>query len=238
MNSIIAPQKPVCVRNLPRKNSTHLNTTRPNCSTSAPRGWLWCCLCLLLISVTPVQATLPGTEELNWGLSLSKFRNMNFDIEAEWPIWHRATAVRAKNQNPTLADAGSLILVFDNEFGLVKTHWASNPIERDETGTKGLETFEQLKDALSKQYGTPQETKEEPSLTLQGFHGNFYQCLQDTTCGQWESMWETPEGGILILELVGLDPGVGFIQLTHQGPNLNDVLRLTHPGLNSKEHEI
>jgi hypothetical protein len=51
---------------------------------------------------------------------------MDFAIEAEWPIWHRATAVRVENQTQTLTGTGSLILVFDKELGLVKTHWASN----------------------------------------------------------------------------------------------------------------
>jgi hypothetical protein len=163
---------------------------------------------------------------------------MGFDIEAEWPIWNRATAVRLDTQTQTLTEAGSLILVFDEKLGLVKTHWASKPIERDETGTKGLQSFDQLKATISQHYGIPQETHEEPSVKLQGFHGNFYQCLQDTTCGQWESIWETPEGGALILELVGLDPGVGFVQMTRQDPNLKETLRLAHPGLYSTEHEI
>lgn len=201
-------------------------------------GWVWFIVCVLVLSVTTVQATLPGSLGLKWGLSLSDFRYMDFDIEAQWHVWHRATAVRLDTQTPTLTEAGSLILIFDEELGLVQTHWASKPIERDETGTKGLQVFDQLKVAISQHYGTPQETHEEPSVKLQGFHGNFYQCLQDETCGQWESMWETPEGGVLILELVGLDPGIGFLQMTHQGPNFKEILRLDRPGLYSTEHEI
>jgi len=164
---------------------------------------------------------------------------MDFAIEAEWPLWHRATAVRLDTaQTQTLTEAGSLILIFDEELGLVTTHWASKPIERDATGTKGLQVFDHLKATISQHYGTPQETHEEPSLKLQGFHGNFYQCLQDSTCGQWESIWETPEGGVLILELVGIDPGVGFAHMTHQSPKLKETLQLANPGLHSKKHEI
>ena len=210
--------------------------------TSAPprrfSGWFWFVFCVLVLSATTVQATLPGSLGLKWGLSLSDFRHMDFDIEAEWPMWHRATAVRLGAQTQTLAGDGFLVLIFDEDLGLVKTHWASKPIERDETGTKGLQVFDQLKATISQHYGTPQETREEPSVKLQGFHGNFYQCLQDQTCGHWESIWETPEGGILILELVGLDPGVGFVYMTHQGPNLKDTVRHAYPELYSKEHEI
>jgi len=205
-------------------------------SSRRSSGWFWFVFYVLVLSTTMVQATLPGSLGLKWGLLLSDFRHMDFAIEAEWPIWHRTTAVRVKDRTETLTEAGALILVFDKELGLVKTHWASKPIERDETGTKGLKSFEQLKATISQQYGAPQENNEEPSLKLQGFHGNFYQCLQDTTCGQWESIWETTDGEVLILELVGLDPGIGFIQLTHQGPNLKNTLR--HPGLDSIEHEI
>ena len=202
------------------------------------RGWFWFVFCLLVLSITTVQATLPGSLGLNWGLSLSDFRHMDFDIEAEWPMWHRTTGVRIGTQTQALAGAGFLVLIFDEYLGLVKTHWASKPIERDETGTKGLQVFDQLKATISQHYGTPQETHEEPSVKLQGFHGNFYQCLQDKTCGQWESMWETPDGEVLILELVGLNPGVGFIQMTHQGPNFKETLQHAHPGLYSTEHDI
>lgn len=201
-------------------------------------GWFWFVFCVLVLSATTVQATQPGSLGLKWGLSLSDFRHMDFDIEAEWPMWHRATAVRLGAQTQTLAGDGFLVLIFDEDLGLVKTHWASKPIERDETGIKGLQVFDQLKATISQHYGTPQETREEPSVKLQGFHGNFYQCLQDQTCGHWESIWETPEGGILILELVGLDPGVGFVHMTHQGPNLKDTVRHAYPELYSKEHEI
>lgn len=210
----------------------------PVFSPWARRAVSWCCFCLLILSCTTVQATLTGSLGLKWGLPLSDFRTMGFDIEAEWPIWHQAMAVRVVDRTPRLAETGSLILVFDNELGLVKSHWASKPIERDETGRKGLETFKKLKAKIFQQYGAPQEVNEKPSLKLEGFHGNFYQCLQDTTCGQWESVWETPEGELLLLKIVGLDPGVGFIQLTQQGPNLNKTLRLAHPGLDSMEHEI
>lgn len=201
-------------------------------------GWSIFWVCVLLFLVTTAHATLPGSLGLKWGLLLSDFRQMDFDIEEEWPMWHRATAVRLGKRSQTLTGAGSVILVFDDELGLIKTHWASKPIDRDETGAKGMQLFEQLKVTLLKQYGTPQETHEEPSVKLQGFHGDFYQCLQDETCGKWESIWETSEGGVVILELVGLDPGIGFVQMTHQGPNLITALKRAHPGLYSEDHEI
>jgi len=193
---------------------------------------------VLILLVTSAQATLPDSLGLQWGLGLSEFRQMDFDIEEEWPIWNRATAILLGERSKKLANAGSLILVFDKEFGLVKTHWASNLIERDEAGTKGMNSFEQLKKSLSQQYGHPDTTHEELSVKLQGFHGSFYQCLQEETCGTWQSIWKTTEGCVLILELVGLNPGVGFIQMTHQGPHLNDSLQLAHPGLSVHDQEI
>ncbi len=235
MNSLPAPPTPQHLHHVEAAPLAKGTAIAPSRRFS---GWFWFVSCVLVLSATTIQATLPGSLGLKWGLLLSDFRHMGFNIEAEWPVWHRATAVRLDTQTQTLTGAGSLILVFDEELGLVKTHWASKPIERDATGTKGLQVFDQLKATISQHYGPPQETHEEPSLKLQGFHGNFYQCLQDSTCGQWESIWETPEGGVLILELVGLDPGVGFAQMTHQGPNLKDTLRHANPGLDSIEHEI
>jgi len=159
---------------------------------------------------------------------------MNFDIEDEWPMGDRATAIRLGEHSQEFANSGSLILVFDQEFGLVKTHFESKLFQRDEPGTKGLEAFERLKTTISKRYGTPDITHEEISVKLQGFHGSFYQCLQEEACGQWQAIWKTPEGGVLTLELVGINPGIGFIQMTHQGPNLANAL--THE-LHSQERE-
>lgn len=200
--------------------------------------WSCVCLCTLIVFSTVAQATLPGLQGLKWGLLLSDFYELDFDIEEEWPLWNRATAVRLGKQAQSLTDAGSLILVFDEEYGLVKTHWASRPIDRDANGSKGMQLFEQLKTSISEEYGTPDETREEAFVKLQGFVGDFYQCLQEETCGQWESIWATPEGGVLVLELIGIDPGVGFVQMTHQGPNLKDTLERAHIGIFSKEHEI
>ncbi len=197
---------------------------------------LWSCAFLLL--AIPAQAILPDALGLKWGLELSDFRQMDFDIQEEWPIWNRATAIRLGTHSQEFTNAGSVILVFDQEFGLIKTHWASKLIERDEDGTKGMKSFERLKQALSQQYGPPDTIHEELSLKLQGFHGSFYQCLEEETCGKWQSIWETSEGGLLILELVGLNQGVGFIQITHQGPHLNNALQLPHPELDAHKQEI
>jgi len=228
-------------RSTPQHKPHQGGTQRSAAWSNAHYGVLSCyglCALFLFIFATSVQATPAYALELKWGLSLSDFRQLNFDIEEEWSIWHRATAVRLGEQAQRLTNAGSLILVFDEEFGLVKTQWAGYPIERDATGAKGIKRFGRLKTTITRQYGVPKETHEEPSVRLQGFHGNFYQCLQNETCGKWETIWETTEGGVLILKLVGLDAGVGFIQLTHQGPNLKDILRRAHRKLGSKEHEI
>jgi hypothetical protein len=163
---------------------------------------------------------------------------MEVEISEEWPIWNRATAVRLGRHSLNLANAGSLILVFDNEYGLVKTHWASKPVERDANGNKGMQLFREFQTKFTKQYGSSQETHEEASIKLQGYIGDFYECLQEKTCGPWESIWETPKGGVLILEIVGLDKSVGFVQITHQGPNLKNSLEHAHPGFPSNEQEI
>lgn len=183
-------------------------------------------------------AMLPEVPELKWGFTLSDFRQLSFDIEEEWTVWNRATAVRLGAQAGTNTKEGSFILVFDEEFGLVKTHWASPPIERDHNGTKGIQSFERMKASIIAKYGQPQETHEDPAVQLNGYHGNFYQCLQDESCGKWNAIWETPEEGLLILELVGLDEGIGFVQMTHQGPNLMKVIQDAHKNLYSKEQQI
>lgn len=191
---------------------------------------------ILLLLATSAHAAFPDSLGLKWGLELSDFHQMDFDIEEEWPMGDRSTAIRLRTPSQTFPDSGSLLLVFDQEVGLVKTQWASMLIERDEPGIKGLDAFDQLKATVSQQYGPPDTTQEELSVKLQGFHGSFYQCLQEETCGQWQSIWETPKGGILMLKLVGLRPGVGFIQITHQSPYLNNIRPSTPQNLPSQDH--
>lgn len=161
---------------------------------------------------------------LKWGTPISKFRGLGMTIEEEWRIWDRGMAVRVQEIPTSPPNTGSMILVFDQEYGLVKIHWAGNPIQRDQNGKKGIEEYEEFKIRLSEQYGSPTESQEQPTVKLNGYHGDFYQCLKEAPCGTWESIWEIDDGGTIILELVGLNPEVGFLQMTQQGPNLGKIL--------------
>ena len=190
---------------------------------------LFSCLIFLLTIITNVWGmTLPDAIGITWGTPLAQFRQMDVPIEEEWPVWGQGIAVRTGSLQKQPTNTGSLIMVFHQEHGLIKMHWASLPIQRDLTGSKGIEAFNKVKSQLIATLGPSSQSKEETNVQLHGFYGDFYQCLQETNCGQWESIWETTEGEAVILELIGLDSGAGYLQMTHQGPNLDKILQHGH----------
>jgi len=182
--------------------------------------------------------TLPDTVGITWGTPLAQVRQMDVPIEEEWPVWGQGIAVRTGFLPKQPINTGSLIMVFHPEHGLIKMHWASLPIQRDATGSKGIEAFDEVKAQLMNTLGPSSQSKEEANVQLHGFYGGFYECLQETTCGQWESIWETAEGEAVILELIGLDSGAGYLQITHQGPNLGNLLQHSHWKAIEPKHEI
>ncbi len=197
------------------------------------------CIICLFATVSPVGSmTLPDTVGLTWGISLAQVRQMNVPIEEEWPVWDQVIAVRTGTIENELPRTGSLILVFHQKHGLIKMHWASLPIQRDATGSKGIEAFNKIKDQLMATYGPSSQSSQEANVRLHGFNGDFYECLQETTCGKWESIWETTEGEAVILELIGLDSGAGFLQMTHQCPNLGTILHKNHRKSGKSNNEI
>ena len=199
---------------------------------------LSCLIFLFATGTSAVSMTLPDAIGITWGTPLAQFRHMNVPIEEEWPIWDQAIAVRTGSLQIQLTNTGSLIMVFHQKHGLIKMHWASLPIQRDITGSKGIEAFNEVKAQLMATFGLSSLSKEETNVQLHGFYGDFYECLQETTCGKWESIWETTEGEAVILELIGLDSGAGYLQMTHQGPNLDKILQHGHGKSIEPKNEI
>ncbi|RMH05980.1 MAG: hypothetical protein D6704_08395 [Nitrospirae bacterium] len=165
--------------------------------------------------------------DLPWGASLRQFRQLNIPIEQEWHIWGRAQAIRIHYAPSFLPPTGSMILIFDRDFGLTKINWAGRPLGNDPTGTRGIALFERIATLLTSRYGDPDETSY-LSSRLQGYHGDFYQCLMDSLCGEWRAIWRRSNGETLILELIGLDRETGFVHLAQQGPHLQLLLDQLH----------
>ena len=195
-------------------------------------------ICLLGAVSSSWSMPLPDALGISWGTPLAQFRQMAISIEEEWLVWDQAIAVRTGTIQNQLPNTGSLILVFHEEHGLIKIHWASLPIQRDATGSKGIAAFNEVKAQLMSTYGPLSQSKEETDVQLHGFYGDFYECLQDMTCGQWEAIWETSDGEAVILELIALDSETGFLHLTQQGPNLQQILKPLHGRVLKRQKEI
>lgn len=182
--------------------------------------------------------TLPEALGISWGTPLAQYRQMEVSIEEEWPVWNQAIALRTSPLRNPFPNTGSLILVFHEHHGLIKIHWASLPIQRDATGTKGIDAFNDIKAQLTTTYGPSLQSKEEASVRLHGLYGDFYECLQEITCGRWEAIWETAEGEAVILELIALDSETGFLHLIQLSPNLQQILERNHGRVNKQRQGI
>jgi hypothetical protein len=166
--------------------------------------------------------------DLQWGMPLTEFTKQGIQIEEQWTVWGRAQAIRTTKFPNTPSNTGSIILVFDDRLGLAKIHWAGKPIVQDFLGDQGKLEFRQLKEQLSLQYGQPFESIEQTRFNSSFSYNEFYLCLQDEECARWSSLWVTPDSGTIILELMGFDRGAGFLHITYQGPNLENILRQAH----------
>lgn len=163
--------------------------------------------------------------DLRWGMPLTEFMEQGVRFEEQWTVWGRAQAIRTTKLPTTPSNTGSTILIFDDVHGLAKIHWAGKPIVQDFLGDQGKLEFRQHKEQLSLQYGHPFESIEQTRFNSSFSHNEFYLCLQHEECARWQSLWVTPDSGTIILELIGFDRGAGFLHITYQGPNMENVLR-------------
>ena len=151
---------------------------------------------------------------LEWGLSKEQVTAMGVELTSTNPVKGIYTA---KTLPKNLSDAEDYVLVFKQEFGLVKVSALTSDITRDVYGSKGKERYSQLKTAVANKYGKPDDEFE---YTDHGIDSDqFYQCLAYDGCGAWASYWADTEGetdGSIALNIRGVSRGTGFIHLSYE----------------------
>lgn len=116
------------------------------------------------------------------------------------------------------------VLVFDDQFGLVKVVMIGVNIEDDMLGSEGKEKFAQLETILQTKYGKGDDTQT-TGATLYQDADEFYQCLAYDGCGIWWDIYHAPNK-IVSLQLKGLSRGVGYIELASEAvPEFDEALK-------------
>ena len=151
---------------------------------------------------------------LEWGMSKEQVTAMGVKLTSTNPAEGVYTA---KTLPKNLSDAENYVLVFKQEFGLVKVSALTSDITRDVHGSEGKERYNQLKMAVADKYGKPDKEQEWTDRAIDS--GQFYQCLAYGGCGYWLSFWGevgNETGAAILLQIHGISRGTGLIELRYE----------------------
>lgn len=101
---------------------------------------------------------------------------------------------------------------------------SSQDVTNDITGSSGKKLYFKAKDSLTKKYGEP-KAYEQIGTKLYKKYDEFYQCLRYAGCGMWTSLWQRPEGGMVLVELKGKVRGTGYLSMSYESKKWSDVLK-------------
>lgn len=199
--------------------------------TNFDYGFQTSILCLVLstmlgietICVRSAAAQQEAPFGFTWGQTLQDIQSMNLEIIQEKMQWTHVHRIDLKNAPITPDDTDQIILMVDPKFGLGRIIWISNVIKDDIFGSKGKEKYVEISSLLSSKYGTAQTIVEHIGLELYRDDDEFYECLAYSGCGIWVTSWQIPDGAIVV-QLRGLARGTGYLGVTYEGPNWQEIL--------------
>lgn len=171
-------------------------------------------LALVIALHSPCSIAADGDDALfglKWGMSIAEVRALGVPLKKEKGDGN-LEIFSSKSMPKELSNAESYALVFA-DGKLVKQKYIANNITGDAYGTEGKERFESLKAALSEKYGAPSANYQSVGGKLYREADEFYQCLAYDGCGVWSTFFDSPDKS-LMLELIGLRRGIGYITLT------------------------
>ena len=175
------------------------------------------------IVAAPAQSA-EGPFGVNWGESKSALESKGITLEASGGEG-RISSFKTKQLPKNLSIAEQYALFIDNEYQLQKIIMVSKDIDEDLYGSKGKQTFSDLKSKLAQKYGSPTNGLERVGMALYKDENEFYQCLGYEGCGMWVATYEDKKEGVsVLLELKGMKRGKGYIKITYEGPNWSKVI--------------
>ena len=178
---------------------------------------------IFFLVVTPVQSA-EAPFGVNWGESKSAIERKGITLENSDRKGSIA-AFKTKQLPKNLSIAEQYVLYIDNEYQLQKIIMVSKDIDEDLYGSKGKETFSDLKSKLTQKYGNPTNELERVGMTLYKENNGFYQCLAYEGCGMWVAIYKDQKEDVgILLELKGMKRGTGYIKITYEGPNWSKII--------------
>lgn len=178
----------------------------------------------ILIAITFVFSSLIATAEdqaveapfgLEWGAEKGALRGDGIilsDCKSEGWVEYCTTESVPKN----LSVAESYVLYFSKEYGLQKVLMVGETFTNDVYGIAGKDRYAKLKGALDSKYSGA-TSYEYVGRTVYNESDEFFQCLDYAGCGNWGTYWTDNIKGSVVLELMGLRRGSGFVKLSYEG---------------------
>jgi hypothetical protein len=192
-------------------------------------------LCIIIITPAVSHAEVTAPFGLDWGQSKRSITQKGVRLNDCKTIAKGVESCTASNLPKPISFAESYKLIFDLGRGLQKTQLFGEDINNDAYGTDGKRLYSKLKDTFIAKY--PSSEYEHLSYEWVGRElykdsNEFYECLNyDMSCGNW-STYIIGKGNVVV-ELKGISRGKGWLLMTHESPEWEDIL----DNANSKEDE-
>ena len=159
---------------------------------------------------------------LYWGATKSEIEALGVKLTKEGQdktFYYYKTSSLPKN----LKDSNYYLLIFEKNKNLQKIVMISNHIDDTLSGLKGRERYNYLKKLLSNDY-EHKLSFEKVGMKLFDKYDEFYECLGYKGCGSWGSIFENDQNAGVVLELLPVRKGIGYIKITAEGPEWSTIL--------------
>lgn len=176
----------------------------------------------LLLNTTAIASDLSAPIGLTWGMTevdAIKEGVVPTKTERKGPL-----SLVCTNEVPIpVSFAEEYLLVFHNTWGLQKMLIVGETIDNDIYGMKGKRLYSDIKKLLIKKYGNTEKSYEYVGRELFDEQDEFYQCLKYPGCGNWISLFKTPDIKFM-LQLNGIKRGRGYVDILFEGPKWDEYL--------------
>ena len=170
----------------------------------------------VLTSTAYGQESFPEPFGLNWEMGEAELQAAGFSHLTDMDglkVFSSVSAPKAWSKGESYA-----AVVYQDR--LVKVIASSIDFENDVYGTDGKKAYNDLKNLLTKKYGSPSSEIERIGLKLYDDSDEFYQCLEYSGCGAYITLYQV-SGGTIGLQLKGKHRGKGYLTIQYESPEFS-----------------
>lgn len=185
---------------------------------------------LVILAILPLSAmaqdAFPAPFGLTWGASAVDLGKLGFVARGDAKNGMR-TMISASAPKPwSRAESYIAIMYHDH---LVKIVVQSESVTNDLGGSEGKKLYEDVKATLTAKYGPPASHTEDSGRKLYENYDEFYQCLDYSGCGLYDTIYKY-EGGVIGVRLQGQSRGKGFLSVQYESPEFAKALSAIKTG--------